>query len=248
MAEKMDGYPTEASRCAVFSDALLEPSRADGHSLTYSLEDARSRRKPCAQGTAVEDEDEDEVAARSRMREAFLETVMNDDEDDELQELIDGGAIVDEPDWLGRTALILAAAAGMTGVMSVLLEAGAEPDATDYHGRSALLWASGGGWVEAVDLLLGLERGVDVSRADDQGDTALMLASSHGHTDVVNRLLPGAACDMINARGVAAIGMAALLGHGEVFLLLRLLLHLHLLRRRCAKMQTYFLACPSVPS
>ena len=51
--------------------------------------------------------------------------------------------------------MILAAAAGMTGVMSILLEAGADPDAIDHHGRSALLWASGGGWVEAVDLLLG---------------------------------------------------------------------------------------------
>ena len=228
MAEKMDGYPTEASRWAIFSGALLEPSRADGHSLTYSLVDARSRRKPHAQGTAVEDEDEDEVAARSMMREAFLQAVMDDDEDEELQELIEGGAIVDEPDWLGRTALILAAAAGMTGVMSILLEAGADPDATDQHGRSALLWASGGGWVEAVDLLLG--RGVDASRADDQGDTALMLASLHGHTDVVSRLLPSAACDMVNARGEAAIGMAALLGHSEVCspfsccLLLRLLL------------------------
>ena len=228
MAEKMDGYPTEASRWAIFSGALLEPSRADGHSLTYSLVDARSRRKPHAQGTAVEDEDEDEVAARAMMREAFLQAVMDDDEDEELQELIEGGAIVDEPDWLGRTALILAAAAGMTGVMSILLEAGADPEATDQHGRSALLWASGGGWVEAVDLLLG--RGVDASRADDQGDTALMLASFHGHTDVVSRLLPSAACDMVNARGEAAIGMAALLGHSEVCspfsccLLLRLLL------------------------
>ena len=215
MAEKMDGYPTEASRGSLFSGALLEPSRADGHSLTYSLVDARSRRKPHAQGTAVEDEDEDEVAARSIMREAFLQAVMDDDEDEELQELIEGGAIVDEPDWLGRTALILAAAAGMTGVMSILLESGADPDAIDHHGRSALLWASGGGWVEAVDLLLG--RGVDASRADDQGDTALMLASFHGHTDVVSRLLPSAACDMVNARGEAAIGMAALLGHSEVF-------------------------------
>ena len=83
------------------------------------------------------------------MAEPFMEAVMMNDEDEELQDLIDGGAVVDEPDWLGRTALIIAATEGLTEVVNILLENDAEADAVDQRGRSALIWASGNGSAEA---------------------------------------------------------------------------------------------------
>ena len=81
----MDGaYPTTASRTAVFSESLLEPSREDGHSLTYSLKEARPRRQRPPKKETVDDaedgEEDAEAIATERMREAFMEAVMNNDE------------------------------------------------------------------------------------------------------------------------------------------------------------------------
>lgn len=44
-----------------------------------------------------------------------------------------------------------------------------------------------------VQSLLG--RGADVNLQDDEGSTALMCASEHGHTDLVRLLLSQADCD-----------------------------------------------------
>ena len=219
----MDGYPTAALRGRLFSECLLEPSRLDGTTIQLSLKEARPRRnrppkKEQPEGDEDEDEDVEELA-RQRMAESFMEAVMMNDEDEELQDLIDGGAVVDEPDWLGRTALIIAATEGLTDAVNILLENEAEADAIDQHGRSALIWASGNGSAEAVEALLG--KGVELDRADDAGNTALLLAAARGHVEVAGALLDaGAKPDVVNARGESPMSVAALLGHEDVAALL----------------------------
>ena len=219
----MDGYPTGALRRRLFSECLLEPSRSDGTTIQLSLTQARPRRNrpPKKEQPEGEDEDEDEIEelARQRMAESFMEAVMMNDEDEELQDLIDGGAVVDGPDWLGRTALIIAATEGLTEVVNILLENDAEADAVDQRGRSALIWASGNGSAEAVEALLA--KGVELDRADDAGNTALLLAASRGHVEVAGALLDaGAKPDVVNARGESPMRVAAFLGHEDVAALL----------------------------
>ena len=74
----------------------------------------------------------------------------------------------------------------------------------DDHRFSLLHWASRGGWASIVDMLIA--RGARINATNMGDDTALHLAASHGHTDIVlmvrcqvSKLLDYAIC--VVARG-----------------------------------------------
>ena len=62
--------------------------------------------------------------------------VINDDREN-LDTLLDGGARINEPDWCGRTALMLAIEHQNYALASYLLDRGADPAIKDRHGKTA---------------------------------------------------------------------------------------------------------------
>ena len=62
-----------------------------------------------------------------------------------------------------------------------------------------------------------ISAGIPINLTNDKGDTLLMLASYHGHTEAVNMLLQkGADANVLNARGQSPIAGAVFKGHDDV--------------------------------
>ncbi len=94
----------------------------------------------------------------------------------------------------GHTVLGLAASVGSVEVVQALLEANAQRavnpsiavDAKQLGGNTPLTLAAARGRSDVVRLLLGAK--ADVSAADDNGKTALMLALENDHPEVAELL------------------------------------------------------------
>ena len=198
--EDLSNYPTQRNRMALFSNTLLPAIAAESaspgtvpvrflHDSTFNLRERHARRKQLEAASHARHkppEDEDEAEAEERMRKALFEAVENEDEE-ELQELVEAGARVDDVDWQGRTALTHAAAQGSLGAIATLLSLEARCEQQDHTGATALLWAAGNGQDGAAALLLDARAALD--HANHEGDTALMLASEWGHVEVARLLL-----------------------------------------------------------
>jgi ankyrin repeat protein len=107
------------------------------------------------------------------------ETVSNHDDAERLEVvklLLDKGPELEAGDARGRTALILAAAAGDSEIVKLLLDRGANVKAADRDGQTALLVAAGECanecYLEIMGLLL--DKGADVNAKDSLGETALV--------------------------------------------------------------------------
>jgi ankyrin repeat protein len=101
--------------------------------------------------------------------------------------LIGAGANVNATTDLGVTPLYLAADIGSAPMVEKLLAAGANPSAAAWTGVSPLMLAARAGSVDAVRALLG--RGVAVNAKEKaRGQTALMWAVAHRHSQVVRLL------------------------------------------------------------
>ena len=73
----------------------------------------------------------------------------------------------------------------------------------------------------SVELSALLTRGFPVDATDDKGNTPLMLAAYHGHTETVRILLKaGATPDTRNTKGQTPLGGVAFKGHVEIARLL----------------------------
>ena len=198
--EDVTNYPTQRNRLPLFSNTLLPAVAAESassgavtvrflHDSTFDLRERNARRKKLEAASHVRHkrpEDEDEAETEERMRKALFEAVENDEEE-ELQELVEAGARVDDIDWQGRTALMHAAAQGLLGATETLLSLESSCEQQDHTGATALLWAAGNGEDEAALLLL--DAGAALDHTNHEGDTALMLASEWGHVEVARLLL-----------------------------------------------------------
>ena len=86
-----------------------------------------------------------------------------------------------------ETALAFAATAGNEESVKLLLDRNAEINVQDIRGYSPLLYAAGSDAMPAGVVKLLLAKGADPAAKGD-GETALMLASKRGNTDVVRAL------------------------------------------------------------
>ncbi|CAD1475873.1 unnamed protein product [Heterotrigona itama] len=133
--------------------------------------------------------------------------------------------IVDRPDTLiGETALTIAAANGSTATVSALLARGASPTAVNAKGLSPLMLAAREGhWGTAERLLQGtLSSSTDtilddaaslLDQRDPVGRTALMLAASEGHTNLIELFLDkGSVLENRDKEGLTALCWACVRG------------------------------------
>ncbi len=128
--------------------------------------------------------------------------------------LLDAGAKPDRPDESGKVALIYAAGKADTRIVSQLLAAGADADGIWGNDLTPLMWAAGHAndaprlaAIETAELLL--EAGADLSRVDNRGRDALMIAASRGHAQMVRFLIgKGAKTDRKDRSGKSAHDLA----------------------------------------
>jgi uncharacterized protein len=97
------------------------------------------------------------------------------------------GFDVNEKTKQGKTALILASAAGHAKVVEALLDLGADVQAHDNNGATALILAATEGHADVVKILL--NRGADVAAKDHDGGTALLNAVFFGYREAAAELL-----------------------------------------------------------
>ncbi|RLV61720.1 ankyrin repeat domain-containing protein [Parashewanella curva] len=86
-----------------------------------------------------------------------------------------------------RTPLIISAAFGKKGTVSMLLESGAEVDAVDDQKSSALIWAASFGERKCLELLI--NGGADLNKSNIRGNTALHHAVLREHWGCVKLLI-----------------------------------------------------------
>ena len=98
---------------------------------------------------------------------------------------------LDDQDDNGNTALLHAINNENTDIVELLLDNGADPTIQNNNGETALIMAitipppRGAG---IIDLLLDNEEMMPDDQFDN-GETALMIASNYGHTDIVKLLI-----------------------------------------------------------
>jgi ankyrin repeat protein len=112
----------------------------------------------------------------------FLDAAKNG-KSDVVGLFLQAGMDSETADDQGKTALILAAAAGHTATVKTLLASGADAKNTDKQGKSALIWAAEGDHIPAVQALL--TNGADVNHTANDGLTALAVAKNKGDAELV---------------------------------------------------------------
>ena len=145
----------------------------------------------------------------------LIDAVKNQDSE-ELQSLLNGGADPNEHLADGATALHWAVFRSETGMVKSLINAGADVNAVNRLGASALYIAAKSGDGDLIELLL--DQGANPNLSLKLGETPLMTASRSGSEKAVRRLITaGADVNVIeSSREQTALMWAAAQGHVEV--------------------------------
>ncbi|XP_058015963.1 GA-binding protein subunit beta-2 isoform X4 [Ahaetulla prasina] len=142
-------------------------------------------------------------------------------QDDEVRLLMANGAPF-TTDWLGISALHLAAQHGHYSTAEVLLRAGVSRDARTKVDRTPLHMAAADGHSHIVELLV--RNGANVNAKDMLKMTALHWATEHNHRDVIELLLKcGADVHAFSKFGKSAFDIALEKKNPETLLLLQIL-------------------------
>ncbi|XP_063983785.1 protein TANC2 isoform X2 [Diachasmimorpha longicaudata] len=126
---------------------------------------------------------------------------------------------------IGETALTIASAHGSTATVSALLTRGANPTAVNSKDLSPLMLAAREGHWGTAERLLQFDSsssrgsvdgdvpGLLLEQKDNMGRTALMMAASEGHTNLIDLFLEkGAVLEGVDKEGLTALGWACVRG------------------------------------
>jgi ankyrin repeat protein len=133
---------------------------------------------------------------------------------DAAQELIHGGAQVNQQDCIGMTPLMVAGHFERNDVVRALIKAHADLEIRDECGATALLNAAYHGKSEFLRALI--KAGADIHFNNDSygafhSGTALILAAKRGNLDCLDKLIrSGAELDVQNKKGETALIKAVL--------------------------------------
>ncbi|XP_043237049.1 ankyrin-3-like [Amphibalanus amphitrite] len=137
-----------------------------------------------------------------------------------VKTLMDNGARLDVLDSLGRTALHLSAAAGLSGLCETLLGRPALLNTRCAAGLTALHLAAAGGFSGLVESLV-QRHGAAADIAAQDGRTPLHLSAAAGHLEVCSTLVQaGSDTSARDAAGLTPVLLAARYDHAEVVKLL----------------------------
>jgi ankyrin repeat protein len=137
---------------------------------------------------------------------------------DLLGGMIKDGVPVDLRDEHGYTALILAAYDEQPAAVDFLLSKQADPCATDIKGDNALMGVAFKGQLAIAQRLVTL---CDVNARNHEGQTAAMMATLFGHTDIVRLLAQrGADLSLKDVSGNTADSLARQQGNAAMIALL----------------------------
>jgi ankyrin repeat protein len=133
-----------------------------------------------------------------------------------VQELIESGAAVNQPEADGSTALLWAAYQSDPEMVTALIAAGADPNSANRFGVTPLLQAARTGDTPVIRALL--DGGADIESAMLSGETPLMAAARAGSVDAVSLLLEhGSDPNATESyQGQTALMWAAAEGHTDV--------------------------------
>ena len=137
-----------------------------------------------------------------------------------VAEMLARGADLEAKDFLGHTALSLAAYHYDPDRVKALIEAGAELDPRSKRQHTPLLMAAIAGSVKAALVLI--ENGADANAVDKEGVAPLHCAVFGGNLELVNALLAaGANANLKNKAGWTPLWLAKQAGHKEIVEILR---------------------------
>lgn len=129
-------------------------------------------------------------------------------------------SLINQPNDIGETPLILAARSAVSGVdvVKTLVENGADINSADEEGYTALTHAAKNGDLKIVDFLLGVE-GIDMNIPTFGSDyTPLFWAIARGHEDVVKKLIDTGAEQFVEVedRRIDALDLADSYGNQNI--------------------------------
>ncbi|VDO03438.1 unnamed protein product [Rodentolepis nana] len=139
----------------------------------------------------------------------------------EVERLIQMGASVNAVRGAdGETPLLVATGRGDLAMMELLLLLGASRHRFDMNGNYAIHRATRLGHLESVKLLM--QRGSHAFVGNGNYDTPLMIASMHGHTEIVKYFLSENIPMMyqLNVKGRSELTLATAKGHTDIVTLL----------------------------
>lgn len=130
-----------------------------------------------------------------------------------IEDLIRGGALLDDKDSDGRTPLLIAVASNRTEAALTMIAAGANINAQAANKDTPWLLAGASGRTEILAAMI--PKGPDLSIRNRYGGNALIPACERGHVDTVKLLLTTQIdVDHVNDLGWTCLLEAVILGDG----------------------------------